>query len=181
MNLVTKSTAIFDRIIGFLALLAAFVLVFMMLIVGTEVVSRYFLGSPIRWVVEITEYLLLFMTFLATAWVLRKEGHVKVDLVLNLLKPGAQPIVNIITSIICALMWLLLTCYGVKVVVDHIQIGYHMSTRLAPPAPLIIFIIPIGSFLLSIQFLRRAYGFLESWRLHQAKKEGRPETHELGV
>jgi len=171
MKLVTKATAIFDRIIGLLALLAALILVFTMLSVGAEVVARYFLGSPIRWVVEITEYLLLFMTFLATAWVLKGEGHVKMDLVLTRLKPEAQSVVNIITSTICVIMCLVLTWYGVKVVWDHVQIGYHLSTRLAPPSSLIISIIPIGSFLLSIQFLRRTYGFVESRRHREAENE----------
>ena len=123
---------------------------------------RYFLKMPQVWVVEITEYTLLVITFLGTAWVLKREGHVKVDLVLNRLKPRAQAFINIITSVVSALVLLVVAWYGLRISWDYFQKGiFELSMLDIPKAPIMV-VIPIGSILLLIQFLRRAYGYWES-------------------
>ncbi len=160
MKLITKTTSIFDRTIGLLSLCAGILIIYVMLSVTVEVATRYFLGSMMGWVIEVSEYSLLFITFLATAWVLKREGHVKMDLVLRRLSPGTQTRLNIATSILGAVICLIVFWYGVKVTWDSYQIGYIMAKPLRPPQFLILFIIPVGSFLLFIQFLRRAYGYL---------------------
>ncbi len=164
MKLVRGVTAIFDSIVSLFGTLVVVLLIFMMLAVSTEVVMRYFLNRPPIWVIEVTEYSLLYITFLGAAWLLRKEGHVKVDLVLTRLKPGTQAFLNATTSALCAIACLILAWYGVKVTWDHFQTGYFLSTILRPPSFAIVLIIPVGSFLLFIQFLRRMYHYLESWR-----------------
>ena len=82
MNFQAKVSHAFDWIIGFLAFLAATLIILVMLLVGMEIVLRYG-GSPMAWAFEVTEYCLLFITFLGTAWVLRNERHVTMDLVPN--------------------------------------------------------------------------------------------------
>ena len=39
-----------------------------------EIIMRYFLNWPLVWVVELTEYGLLHVTFLGAAWLLRQGG-----------------------------------------------------------------------------------------------------------
>lgn len=165
MKLQAKASAIFDRTIILLAVLAGILLIVMMLSVNFEVAMRYFLGSPTKWVMDVTQSILLYITFLGTAWVLKREGHVKMDMVINRLKPRTQAMVNIITSISAAIPWLVITCYTANVTWDHFQRGFiMMRTALYMPSAPILVIIPIGSFLLFIQFLRRAYGYLASYR-----------------
>ena len=72
MKLLAKFGAIFDRLLDVVSILACILLVFIMLSVCAEVVLRYFLGSPLIWVIEISEMNLLYITFLAIAWVLRR-------------------------------------------------------------------------------------------------------------
>jgi TRAP-type C4-dicarboxylate transport system permease small subunit len=102
--------------------------------------------------------------FLTVSLTLKREGHVKMDLVLTRLRPGTQSILNIITSVIGIFICLVLTWYGTVVTWDYFQTGYYIGTMLMPPKAPIMLIIPVGSFLLLIQFLRRAYSYLESWR-----------------
>ena len=159
MKLWGKMTPIFDRTVGLLALLGCLSLVFIMLIVNAEVVMRYLLNRPILWATQITEYGLLWLTFLGTAWLLRKEGHVKMDIVLSQLNPKTQSVLNIITSIIGAVACLTLAWYGTQITWQYFQEGRRelsiLSFALAP----IMVIIPIGAFLLFVQFLRRTYGY----------------------
>ena len=116
------------------------------------------------WVVETAEYSLLYMTFLGTAWVLKREGHVKMDLVLNRLKPGIQAILNIITSISGAVITLVVAWYGIQTTWDNFVDGSYELTPMEFPTALIMVIVPIGSFMLFIQFVRRAHGYFRSWR-----------------
>ncbi len=161
MKLLMKVTAIFDRTIGLLALLAAIIYISIMLLVLTQIGLRYFMGLGISWVLEITEYGLLFMTFLGAAWLLKREGHVKMDIVLTRLKPRTQSLVNIITSILGAITMLPVVWYGVKVTWHSFQMGYQIESLLLPPEWPILAIIPVGSFLLFMQFLRRAWEYLK--------------------
>ncbi len=164
MKAVRKITAIFDRTNNLLAVLAGVLVVFIMLGTAADVLARYLLGTSILWMFEIVEYSLLFITFLAAAWLLREEGHVKMDLVLNRLKPGASTLLNIITSILSALICLVITWYGVEISWSNFQKGIVLGTILEPPKFILLAIIPVGSFLLFIQFLRRSYGYLVSRR-----------------
>lgn len=163
-QLITKVSNIFDRTLDLLVILAAVILFYIMLSVAYEIIMRKFLGRGQDWVLEIAEYSLLYITFLIAAWVLRREGHVKMDIVLAQLEPRAQAMVNFITSIIGAIALLLVTWYGATMTWEFFQGGAFLATILEPPTWPIMGIIPIGSFLFFIQFLRRSYSFLVRWR-----------------
>ena len=167
MKLVTKLSHIFDRTINLSALLAAITIIFILSAVILEIAMRYILGRGTSWVLEYTEYGLLYVAMLGAAWLLKKEGHVKMDLILNQLKPKPQALVNIITSITCAIVCLIITWYGILVTWFCFQSGYFFSTILRTPKWPIVLIIPLGSFLLFIQSLRRSYSFVKVWRTSQ--------------
>ncbi len=171
MKLQKVPAAIFDSIIGMLAFLAGILLSFMMLGVSADVSMRYLLNRPIPWMLEVTEYCLLFITFLGAAWVLKRERHVTIDLVLNRLNPRTQATFNIITSVIGAIVCLVVAWYGAQATWDYFLTGLYRLTFLRPPSALIMAIVPIGSFLLFIQFLRRTHGYLGSWRGLRHKKQ----------
>ena len=154
----------FDNVLALLALLAALLMVFIIIAVDLEVIARYVFNSPIIWVVEVTRYCLLFMTFLGTAWVLKNERHVSVDLVLNQLSFKTRALATTIVSLICAAVCLILTVFGVWVTAETYQLGYLMASELEPPQFVIFFIVPVGFFLLFIQFLRRTFLYLKTWR-----------------
>jgi TRAP-type C4-dicarboxylate transport system permease small subunit len=153
-----NSTPLFDRIIDLLASLAGGLILFMMLSICIDVVLRYFLNRPLTWGVEISEYILLWSTLLSVAWVLKIEGHVKI-------------LVNTITSILGAITCLVLLWYGTKVSWEFFERGTITNTILELPSAPLFAIIPIGSFLLFIQFLRRSYGYLKSWKLPSNKED----------
>jgi TRAP-type C4-dicarboxylate transport system permease small subunit len=165
MKLLRKVNTIFDGTIDIFASFAAVLMAFVMLSVTSEVVMRYFFESPMLWVIEVTEYCLLWLTFLATTWVLRREGHVVMDLLVNRLNLRKQAMINMITSVVGAAICLVITFYGVMVTIDLYQRGHFFQSILFPPSYILFLIIPIGSLMLIIQFLRRAYSYLIVWRV----------------
>ena len=159
-----KILRVFDRILSFLMFLGALILAFLMLAVCWDVIARTAVGAPLIWLLEFTEYGLLYITFLCTAWVLKREAHVTSDLVLVTLHPRKQALVNVITSVIGACVCLILTWFGATVSWEKLLSGSYQPTAIQPPDFPIFVIIPIGFFLLFIQFLRRAHGNLLKWR-----------------
>ena len=172
MKPLTRITAVFDRTLNLLAYLAAALIAFIMLSVSYEVVMRYFFNRPPVWVIDITEILLLYIAFLAVAWLLREEGHIRMDMVLTQLKPRPQALLNIITSTICAIIFLIVTWYGARLTLEYFQTGYFLPTHLKIPQGFVASIIPVGSFMFSIQFLRRAYGYSGSLRASHDREQG---------
>ena len=160
MKLTRKLSAFFDRTIVILGVIGAVILICTMLAINYEVIMRYFLGQPNAWMLEVNEYALCYLTFLGAAWVLRDGKHIKMDLVLSRLNPRTQAWINTITSAIFAITCLLITWYGVKITLYAYEHNLYYHSWLMPPKFIIIGIVPLGSFLVSIQFLRIIYGNL---------------------
>ncbi len=176
VKFVKKVASIFDSTNNLLAVFSGILIIYIMLSVSMEVTLRS-LGHPTIWVVEIATYSLLFMTFLGTAWLLRHEGHVRMDIVLSRFSPGTQTIINIITSSLGTIACLIITWYGVQVAWEHFQKGWVITSLLEPPAYPILAVIPLGTFLLFIQFIRRTYGYLREQRsAGQGKNKGTEVT-----
>ena len=161
MNLLQKTMATFDRTINFLAFLAGSLLVLLMVIICYEVVMRYLFRVPSGWVVEVCEYMLLYITFFGTAWLLKQDRHVRVDVVLALINPRFQKALGLVTSIMGAVSCSFLVIYGAINTWNHLQKGTLVIQTLNTPKWILVAVIPLGSFLLIIQFLRHFYGLLD--------------------
>ena len=135
-----------------------------MLAVSTGVFMRYFIGIPLTWAIDVSAILLLYVTFLAAPWLLREDGHVKMDLLVSRLNPRYQSFLNIFTSIIGLIIFATITWYGAKSTWIHYETGFWMPTALETPKYLILVIIPAGSCLVFIQFIRRTHRLLRNVR-----------------
>lgn len=162
MKLAKKASAVFDSIIGVLAFAGGVFIVLLMLYVVADIVARDFLHSPLERVTQWSEHAMLFITFLGTAYVLKREEHVNVDLVLRSLNPKSRGVLTLVVSLLSAILCLGLTWYGAKVTWECFVEGVVFPQRLVIPQAPILAIIPVGFFLLCIQFLRRSYGCLRS-------------------
>ncbi len=169
MYLLKKAARIFDGTVDLLAVLGSAILIAVTLIVIYEVVMRYFLNRPSIWVTIYAAYSLAFITFLCTAWVLKREGHVKIDLLLMRLNPRTRAMFNVVTSILGAIVCSIVAWYSAKAAWNAAQIGYKAPTELLTPMWILVCPIPVAFFLLLIQFLRRAYLNLEGWRTSQGR------------
>lgn len=161
-----KSILILDRIynfcIDYLFYLAGVLVIALMLVVVADVTLRYSVKTPITWGFEFSEYTLLYMTFLATAWLLRSDGHVKMDILRSFLKPRPQAYLSFIASILLVIACFLLLWYGVSSTADNFQRGVLSVKYYSVPKFIFLIIIPIGSLLLLIQAVKRTYSSFRS-------------------
>ena len=169
MKITKKIGNFFDHINKVFAFITGIIVIFIMLAVVYEVVMRYFFRSPTLWTVEVSGYGLVFITFLGSAWVLKHEGHVKIDLLTSYVKPESQIILNIFNSIIAAIVTLVIFWYSARVTLASYRTNYLAATELQTPLFIIYLIIPIGCFLLFIQFLRKLSDLFREFKASQKK------------
>ena len=163
MNLLVKIGRILDRLMEGFAWLAGLLMMFSLIAVCIDVVMRYFFNRPTGWVLQFSEYILLYIPFLAAAFVLREESHIRIDIVLNRLTRKTQSLISMITSLLSCLVLAILTYYGTYITIDFYQRNVPTLKYLKIPEFLVIMVIPIGCFLFSIQFIRRAYGYYKAF------------------
>ena len=159
-----ENGTVFDRILGIMSAVGMVMIMFMMLAICAHVGMRYIFGTPLNWVIDVSTILLLYIAFLAAAWLLREEGHVAVDFILAQLKPRHQVLLQVINSLICVAVCAIITLYGVKETNTVWKLDLYVDMPLEPPQWIVIIIIPLGSILLLIQFIRRTHGFLKKLR-----------------
>jgi TRAP-type C4-dicarboxylate transport system permease small subunit len=154
----------FDRCLYVLALLGAFILVFVTLDTSFEVVARYFFGVSLPWVFNVNQHLLAYVVFGGAAWVLREGQHIKIDLIET--KMGQQKrnflcfLQSLLSMVACAVMF----WWGASAVLLSFRWG---TTLPGPPAVseyLLMGIIPLGCLLLTIQFGRDCWKYVNRFR-----------------
>jgi TRAP-type mannitol/chloroaromatic compound transport system permease small subunit len=95
------------------------------------------------------------MAFLSAAWVMKNNKHVSMDLVYNSFSSKKKVIADLFTSTLGGVVFLIVTYYGFKVTRNQYVTKYFTPTFLEAPKFIVTLIIPVGSFLLLIQIIRK--------------------------
>jgi TRAP-type C4-dicarboxylate transport system permease small subunit len=151
----TRAATWFDRLNRCLAVIACVLMVVITLAICTEILTRWLFNITNPWLVELSEIMLLYVTFLAAAWVLGNDRHVTLDVLLNLLSESNQRRMHLMLSMLGAITCFTLTWFGVLVVLDQFQNDIREPTIMAPLTFWITSVVPFGFVLLGVQFLRR--------------------------
>jgi len=130
--------------------MAEFVLFSVMCIITFEVVSRYLFMRPTLWVVDVSRYCLVYITFLAAASLLLSGGHINVDLVLTRLSQKGARILKIITNILGAITFLVFSILSAATTWEQYKRGVPVIDPIEIPMAIPLAIIPIGSFFLFV-------------------------------
>lgn len=149
--------AVFDRFLDILMYTASTLLIVAMLLTCADVTRRYVLNKSLGWSVEISELILVLIVGLGMAWLLREEGHVKVDIVLNWLKPGSRNLIIGVTSALGALAVLIIFYYGLQETIKMIEMGAKETGILRLPKAYWLSPLVFGCFFFFIQLVRRSY------------------------
>jgi TRAP-type C4-dicarboxylate transport system permease small subunit len=159
-SILTSLDRIYHGVVRLFAWLSCALILIMTLLITYSVVVRFFLNSPIAWITEMTEYFLMYITFLAAPWLLQQQGHVRLDLVLNALKAKNKRLMEILSNLLGVIISVLITWYGLLTVMDLYQRGITVINILKVQKYILIMIIPISGILLITQFLKFTYSHL---------------------
>ena len=172
MRSLTRLGKILDQVNIIMVVISTVLILGLTLIVGADITLRYVFLRPLGWVKEVSEYILVALGFLVAAWILKDDGHVKMDLLLNKVSPKVQTVMNIITSIMSVLVMLIVTWFTLRVMADFYRTKLVTPSVLEPPKWILLIPIFVGSLLLAIQFIRRTFSFIARWKMLTKEKIG---------
>lgn len=144
---------LFSRINLACAALGAGLLFLIAAIVCFEVLVRALGGASRLWVIEVSEYALLFITFLGAPYLLEKNKHVVLDLIYNAFPRGPRRVARLVNASLGFLTCAALTVVGVQVVADQFAVGVREVTVMRPQSWWITASLPLGMGLMGVQFL----------------------------
>ena len=134
---------------------AGLVLGAMALAVTLDVVVRNLGLGNTGWVVELTEYSLPVATLLVAPWLLYRNQHVRLDVVLvslpRKISLALERIADVIGILICAVfVW-----FGTKLIFDSARLDSMVVKTLAIPEWWQYALVPVCFGLLAVEFIRR--------------------------
>ncbi|HTO42494.1 MAG TPA: TRAP transporter small permease [Burkholderiales bacterium] len=134
---------------------AALVIGVVVLLVTVDVVGRNIGLGGLPWAVEVSEYSLPLATFLAAPWLLYRNEHVRIDILLTTLPRGAARQIDRAADAVGLAVCLVFVWYGIKVIADSMHLGSMIIKTLVIPEWWTFVPVPICFALLGVEFVRR--------------------------
>ena len=141
-----------------MAALAGVILVFICAAVCYTIGMPYLFTRTTIWIMQTTEYALLWIVFLGTTWLLKEGGHITTDIIYSHLKERTRLYLDCIMFVIAGIACLIMVYFGIAYMVECIVRGVTDVRAVTIPKWTVFIIIPVGSILLTIQFFRMAWG-----------------------
>ncbi|MBN9669474.1 TRAP transporter small permease subunit [Roseibium aggregatum] len=142
-----------DRLSDGIAWIAAWALFVVGLMLGYEVIARYFFNAPTIWAEEMSRILMVWAVFMAGASLMRKDAQIRVTILTDLLGPGGKLVARLVSLVFVVGVSALLVRYGIKDPVSSLEHGRTTGTMLDPPAWIMQASVPAGFALVCVQGL----------------------------
>lgn len=130
--------------------LATILIIIDLVLIGAAVLMRYVFSAPIVWGDEIVSLSLTAIVMLAAPDVLRKNGHIGVDILVGKLKPKAAAWATLWSCVAVLSMSAILILNGWKTVALSKMIGRLTDGHLELPVWMLQLLLPLGGILLAI-------------------------------
>ncbi|MBF7055104.1 TRAP transporter small permease, partial [Halomonas sp. KAO] len=132
----------------------------MLISISYQVFARYVLGSPTFWSEELARFLIVWLTMLGSASLMKeRDGHISVEYVADKLPMKIGFVVGFIRDLLTIAMCGLLGYYGAKLV----EVGARTSSSgMQVPMSFPYLAIPVGALLISLVLLIARIGELST-------------------
>ena len=161
-----------DGISEWTGIAAAWLVVPLTLVVVYEVVMRDFFNLPSKWGYDVCWMLYGAMFMIGGAYTLRHKGHVRIDIVYNVMSPRIRQIFDFVVYVVFFLfVSIVFTWDGIKFAANAWIVGEKLSTSTwLFPSGIIKTVIPVAYFLLTLQSLAELIRSLSSLRKGEIKE-----------
>lgn len=151
MNIARKY---FDKLEIVLLRFSQLALFVMMILTSCDALSRYFFRHSITGSYEITErYLMIILVFLSMSYVLKVDGHIRLDILFDRFSNKVKNGLNILFYLLTAVFAFFMGYEGLLMTINALKFNLILSGLVDFPLWLSYIWIPIGSFLLMLRLL----------------------------
>jgi TRAP-type C4-dicarboxylate transport system permease small subunit len=147
----------FDRINDVMAGLAGLILVFICAAVCYSIGMRFLFRQTTIWIMQTTEYALLWILFLSTTWLLREGGHITTDIIHSHLSERTKRYLDFIMFTLAGFACVVMVYFGFDYIGECMSRSVNDVRAVTIPKWPVFVIIPIGSLLLCVQLFRMAW------------------------
>ena len=145
----------FGRLLDALAVAAALILLAMVALVTADILLRNLANVGITWANEVTEYALYLITLLAAPWLLRRGQHVRLDIILTLVRPRIAWLMEAAGDVLGFAVCLILIRHGAAMTIDSARLGAITIKNLVFPEWWLLAPLPVAFALLAVEFIFR--------------------------
>jgi len=147
----------FDRINDVMAGLAGLILVFICAAVCYSISMRFIFRQTTIWIMQTTEYALLWILFLSTTWLLREGGHITTDIVHSHLSERSKRSLDFVMFTLAGFACVVMVYFGFDYIGECMSRSVNDVRAVTIPKWPVFVIIPIGSLLLAVQLFRMGW------------------------
>jgi C4-dicarboxylate transporter DctQ subunit len=144
----------YDALIYGMAIVAAFLMAAMMVIITLDVVLRNLGYQSSAHFFTFTEYALLIVPCLGAPWLAREKGHIYVEIVLNSLPPRGKRAATLLIGLFCIAVCLVIAWYGLQVTITNFVQNEKDVRSMDWPRWMVVGWIPLSFFLMAVEFAR---------------------------
>lgn len=148
---------VLDSLVQLSARLSGWVLLTIAFLISVTVISRYFFGAPMTYFFEFTEFGIVVITFLASPMLVREDGHIKVDLLVDRFEPRHRVIRWtdwFAGLVVLAVAWYLLY-FCAQVAFGDFRSGITTPTYVAPQRWFLTGFMTVGALGIFVESVRR--------------------------
>jgi TRAP-type C4-dicarboxylate transport system permease small subunit len=145
----------FERLTLALAVFSALLILAMSFWITYDVITRYFLDFASPWSFDLSEYSLVWITFLGAPWVLMQDRHVRIELLVDVLPVRFQRLLGIAVCVVAIFICAVLAWRTGVAAIEYYERNVMMARIWRIPRIWPYFVIPLGSGLLSVVFVLR--------------------------
>ncbi|AFK55840.1 TRAP transporter small permease [Tistrella mobilis] len=132
-----------------------------MLLATWQLLSRYlYPPASTHWIDEVVIYLIIWASCLSFSGLVAGNAHVRADLVLRLLPPRMQRVVEGFNTLAALTLCGLLVWFGGRIVFDAWDIGETSLSELQFPMWIYYLALPVGAALMALRYLARLAGLI---------------------
>ncbi len=138
------------NVTGYLGAIAVFASV---LIIVYEVIARYVFRWATVWEIEASIFCIIFTTFVGSAFALKNDAHIRMDILTERLKAGTRQRLSLVTSFLALAFCILATIKGCQMWWEAYVNGWRSESLWAPPLIIPYSFLPIGFAAICLQYV----------------------------
>lgn len=138
----------------------------MVAVIFLQVVMRQF-DNSLSWSEELARYCFIWLVYLGISYGVKKQRHIKVDVVLVMLKEKGKVLLNIISNVLFIVFSIFVIYYGYDIASKLLAFG-QKSPALQIPMGLVYMATPIG---MGLTLIRLIQNLLKDIKVLQGKEK----------
>jgi TRAP-type C4-dicarboxylate transport system permease small subunit len=147
-------------------------LVVLVVIAAAGVFMRYVVGQPFKWTEEVSKALVVCFTFLGASTVMRRDGHISIDVLVRRLPPRLRYAAMLFRMIMITTVLVFLVVWGIRLLgIAWYKITPILHIRYA----YIDLIVPCSAAAMTLHLFRAFHRWNAQWRKGGTAEE---EAHE---